>query len=38
MKDDWIEFISSLKSELGNETREVEFVVGLFDDNVTILA
>ena len=35
---DWIEFISSLKLELGNETREAEFVVGLFDDNVTILA
>ena len=36
--EDWIEFISSLKLELGNETREVEFVVGLFDDNVAILA
>lgn len=35
--EDWIEFISSLKLELGNETREVEFVVGLFDDNVAIL-
>ena len=36
--EDWIEFISSLKLELDNETREVEFVVGLFDDNVAILA
>ena len=36
--EDWIEFISSLKLELCNETREAEVVVGLFDDNVTILA
>ena len=36
--EDWIEFISSLKLELGNETREAEVVVGLFDDNITILA
>lgn len=36
--EDWIEFISSLKLELGNEIREAEVVVGLFDDNVTILA
>lgn len=35
--EDWIEFINSLKLELDNETREAEFVIGLFDDNVTIL-